>query len=488
MRRHAVTSPAGSKPSPASAPRRLADQDRLLGTRGPGHVAEPLDRVHFSRRYPGGATLPLPWRLNPPADLVLTPLDGDGRTVERVADHVPPRLGGARSRTPTRARGSSTRRPGSSARFRGRRRAASPAGHLRRRRARRPSSARWPTSSSPSPTPTGSRSRPSGSSGCRRSCSSDHGRHRSPASAEGWHPCSGARWPTSWPTAMAGRPRSSPCRATRALRGQPRPRLTPRPRPLRAASSPALGRDVVLARDLAQAPCSRPRATAPAVRHVRRRLRRRRLLAHDAALGQGEDVEGPVELGVGHAGPARARARGWSGPSAIDSLIDLGRLLVADVGVERGADRRATTRRRPGTARRWPRCRRCTCRRTPRLTLASSRIDSSRLRAMTGSITLSSKLPGGPAEGDGGVVADDLGHDLADRLGHDRVHLARHDRRARLQVGEADLGQAGAGPAAHPAEVVGDLVRATTAIVRSCPTPRPARPGRPGPRSGRAPR
>ena len=79
-------------------------------------------------------------------------------------------------------------------------------------------------------------------------------------------------------------------------------------------------------------------------------------------------------------------------------------------------------------------------------TAASSRIDSNRLRAITGSITLSSKLPIAPTKRDRGVVADHLGAHLLHRLGDDRVDLARHDRRTRLQVGDVDLGEPGVGP------------------------------------------
>src|SRR5205807_10349117 len=63
----------------------------------------------------------------------------------------------------------------------------------------------------------------------------------------------------------------------------------------------------------------------------------------------------------------------------------------------------------------------------------------------------------GPPEGNGGVVADDLGRHLAHRLGDHRVDLAGHDRAAGLEVGDADLAQACGGPAPHPAQVVGDL-------------------------------
>ena len=62
-----------------------------------------------------------------------------------------------------------------------------------------------------------------------------------------------------------------------------------------------------------------------------------------------------------------------------------------------------------------------------------------------------------PADRDRRVVSDHLGRDLADDLGDDRVHLAGHDRRALLELGDEDLGQAGARARSHPADVVGDL-------------------------------
>ena len=64
---------------------------------------------------------------------------------------------------------------------------------------------------------------------------------------------------------------------------------------------------------------------------------------------------------------------------------------------------------------------------------------------MTGSMTLSSKLPAAPAEGNGGVVAHDLSDDLAHRLGNDRVHLPGHDRRTGLQVRQVDLRKTASG-------------------------------------------
>ena len=87
----------------------------------------------------------------------------------------------------------------------------------------------------------------------------------------------------------------------------------------------------------------------------------------------------------------------------------------------------------------------------------SSRTDSSTLRAITGIITLSSKLPAAPAHDDGGVVADHLGADHQRRLRQHRVDLAGHDARPRLQVGQPDLGQPGGRPAGQPAQVVADL-------------------------------
>ena len=61
------------------------------------------------------------------------------------------------------------------------------------------------------------------------------------------------------------------------------------------------------------------------------------------------------------------------------------------------------------------------------------------------------------ADGDRGVVADDLRGHLEDDLGHDRVDLAGHDRRALLQLGQEDLADAGARARAHERDVLRDL-------------------------------
>ena len=80
-----------------------------------------------------------------------------------------------------------------------------------------------------------------------------------------------------------------------------------------------------------------------------------------------------------------------------DRLVDdLGAAVVADVRVERGGDRR----RRLGVARaaspRWPRARRCTSPPAGGWRTVRMRIDSNRLRAITGTRTFSSKRPGCP--------------------------------------------------------------------------------------------
>ena len=51
MRRQATTRPAGSNPRPRKRARGLAHEHALIAARRPGHIAEPLDRMHPSRRY-----------------------------------------------------------------------------------------------------------------------------------------------------------------------------------------------------------------------------------------------------------------------------------------------------------------------------------------------------------------------------------------------------------------------------------------------------
>ena len=141
---------------------------------------------------------------------------------------------------------------------------------------------------------------------------------------------------------------------------------------------------------------------------------------------------------------------------------------------------------------RSPRCRRRTSRRAAARRAASSLIESSRLRAISGTRTLSSNWPCMPPIGDRGVVADHLRRDLDHDLGDDRVDLAGHDRGALLQLRQEDLGEAGARAGAHQREVVGDLHRARPRTTLSAPesSTRASRlpcasNGRPAPRSCR---
>ena len=60
-------------------------------------------------------------------------------------------------------------------------------------------------------------------------------------------------------------------------------------------------------------------------------------------------------------------------------------------------------------------------------------------------------------EGDGRVVAHDVGADLRQRFALGGVHLARHDRRARLVFRQGEFAETGAGARPEEADVVGDL-------------------------------
>ena len=79
------------------------------------------------------------------------------------------------------------------------------------------------------------------------------------------------------------------------------------------------------------------------------------------------------------------------------------------------------------------------------------------LRAITGSITLSSKLPEAPANAIAASLPITWAQTISVASGMHRVDLAGHDARPRLEVGQVDLGQAGGRAAGHPAQVVADL-------------------------------
>src|SRR5439155_22966494 len=67
------------------------------------------------------------------------------------------------------------------------------------------------------------------------------------------------------------------------------------------------------------------------------------------------------------------------------------------------------------------------------------------------------EVPLQPADGDRGVVPDDLRGYLGDDFRHDGVDLPWHDRAALLQLGQEDLREAGSRARAHQAQVVRDL-------------------------------
>ena len=133
------------------------------------------------------------------------------------------------------------------------------------------------------------------------------------------------------------------------------------------------------------------------------------------------------------------------------------RAVVADVRGSARWRRPASTRPSARTLPRWPGCPRRTSRRTRSTSSASSWIDSSRFRAISGTRTFSSKLPCVPADRDRGVVADHLRGDLQHDLRDHRVDLARHDRGALLQLGQEQLADPGARAGAHQRQVVRDL-------------------------------
>ena len=64
------------------------------------------------------------------------------------------------------------------------------------------------------------------------------------------------------------------------------------------------------------------------------------------------------------------------------------------------------------------------------------------------------------AEGDRGIVADNLRADLHEHLGHHRIHFAGHDRGAGLRRRQFDFAHAEARAGTEPADVVGDLDQA----------------------------
>ena len=64
---------------------------------------------------------------------------------------------------------------------------------------------------------------------------------------------------------------------------------------------------------------------------------------------------------------------------------------------------------------------------------------------------------GGPAEGDGLVVAQHPRGGLHQAFAHHRVDLAGHDGTARLEIGKLEFVNAALRPGAEPADVVGHV-------------------------------
>ena len=150
--------------------------------------------------------------------------------------------------------------------------------------------------------------------------------------------------------------------------------------------------------------------------------------------------------------PALGRQLADRAPALERLLGQRRRGVVADLGRQRRRQHQPLLdQRRPAVGRlRGPRP---AGPRKLRAEAASSVIDSSSATAVTGSITLSSSSEPVWPKRDRRVVADDPGDDHRQALDDHRVHLAGHDRRARLRLGQGDLGEPGARAHAHQPDV-----------------------------------
>ena len=123
-------------------------------------------------------------------------------------------------------------------------------------------------------------------------------------------------------------------------------------------------------------------------------------------------------------------------------------------------------------------------------TVASSRIDSSRLRAISGhehvELELAARAPPTAIAASLPITcAATCVTDLADH----RVHLAGHDRRARLERGQRAARRArSAAPTPSSRTSFAILKSATASVAQRAARARPRRRARPAPRSGRRPR
>ena len=154
--------------------------------------------------------------------------------------------------------------------------------------------------------------------------------------------------------------------------------------------------------------------------------------------------------------PSRARPRAGADPARRAALDDLGRPVVADVGVER---------RRGGQGRLGVALRRLLVGLDPLHALgvqqpAGRGQQLDRVEQVAGDhrnphVELELALRAG--DRDRRVIADHLRSDLDRDLADHRVDLPGHDRGALLERRQAQLPEPGAGPGAHQRDVVGDL-------------------------------
>ena len=205
----------------------------------------------------------------------------------------------------------------------------------------------------------------------------------------------------------------------------------------------------------------------------------------DARLRHGAEVQNPVQLLLSEEAllqdnvperPVLLQTTAWRSPRPGRSPIS-GASTVASAAVD------SAFRRQRALVGLDPRPR--SGRRTRGSTEARIRMDSSRLWAMTGIITLSSKLPRLPTDGDRRIVADHLRGHLVHRLRHHRVHLARHDARSpAAPPGARSRRSRSAGPTPSQRMSLAIFMRLTASVL-SAPLASTTRvPASPAPRSG----
>ena len=169
-------------------------------------------------------------------------------------------------------------------------------------------------------------------------------------------------------------------------------------------------------------------------------------------------------------------------PSFLIGLLrDRRALLVADHGIQRGDEDRVALERvgEPLLVHLEARDRLI----GERARRVREQLDAlQQVSAITGSITLSWKLPDWPAIVIVASLPMTCAATIVDRLGDHRIDLARHDAAARLQRRQRDLAEARERAAVHPAQVVRDLHQAHGRRLRAARTARPPCPASSSPR------